>query len=661
MEQQHQQQQHTPSYQDTPPTPSTSSSSSSTSQSSISSSSSHSHTPTTHTLLPPTPLSLTVGLEVHAQLALSTKLFSTARPPDELGNDAAPNSHVSPFDAAMPGALPRLCEEAVPAAARVGLALAADVAPIVAFDRKHYTYYDLPHGFQITQKRYPLCTNGFVDVHEDVPLPLPIEREGVADNSVLPEGARRVHVTSVQLEMDSGKTTHGKDGKTHVNLNRAGMPLVEVVTAPDATSGKEAVGVAKAIMRTLRATSSGDADMSKGRMRVDVNVAVWPPREQWLKARREGRPMSLPIAEVKNLNSFRAIRRAVECEQARLTMAWEQLNATDSQEESACDHASDSGHPPAISSVFDVEGDEVAVVLDKETRRFNPGTNSTERSRRKDTALDYRFHPEPDVVPRLVSPSDVMKWRMESAARIEAHNAQSLGGSVEAAAIKRLLIRQHARGLTPLSEAMLGRLQDEGGAAGARFFLALHGAFAALCGGPHEERAAGSVGHGCDDLALWMLSTLKGVLRRVPEIADKVSEGTDGEFAHVPPGGCPDRCAELLMLVRRGELPPAAFRGKPLGALLLSDPSVDVRTVLIEALGGASEGSDLNALWKHALSLPGVDKRIAKYARSGKRDAKSRGRLVQMLSGLCVKASNGGANPRDVVAFVEAHVDDLVD
>ena len=584
-------------------------------------------------------LPLAIGLEIHAQLAIRSKLFSQCRPDDA----SASNGTVSPFDAAFPGALPRLAPDAIATAARLGIALGAQVAPVVVFDRKHYTYADLPHGFQITQKRQPLCTGGHVDLLDDVPLPLPLEDEGKHTDDA--GATKRVRIQSIQLEIDSGKTTVSRVGSStqkFIDLNRAGMPLVEVVTEPDATSAGEAIGVARAVQRALRATGACAADMSKGEMRVDVNISVSPPRAAWEEARCAGQPIRVPVVEVKNLNSFRAIRKAIEVEQERLTQEWSAYLPTGQVS------ASDYGDP-------DVGGvsEGVAVALAKETRRFDGETFTTKASRSKETALDYRFMPEPDIPPRAILPADVARWSAEAAARIEAFEADSLGGTFGAAALKRLLVAEHARGLAPLSEELLARLRNEAGADGAQFFLNLHRAFAATS--PPETTAQGVVGHSCDDLALWMLSHLKGSLRKFHKFDGGVSAASlPSEFANVPPGANAERCSELLALVRRGTLPASAVRGRGLHALLVSDPSDPVADVITAELGDVAQSGDapdLDALFAEALTMPGVAKRIAK----ARGDANARVRLEPMLVGLVLKSAPGGPSTLDV-STVRAYV-----
>mmetsp|Transcript_37205 Transcript_37205/g.44968 ORF Transcript_37205/g.44968 Transcript_37205/m.44968 type:complete len:547 (-) Transcript_37205:282-1922(-) len=275
-----------------------------------------------------------IGLEMHVQVSTNTKLFSAA--PTSTG--ACPNTNVAPFDAAIPGTLPLLNWGCVEAAARTGLAIGGTVNTRSRFDRKHYFYADLPHGYQITQQQAPIVTGGS----------LAVQVEG--------EPNLTVNIQRIQLEMDTGKSVHSKeDGHTLLDLNRAGSALMEIVTDPDIRSGVQAAAFVRQLQRLLRHLGTSTANMEDGDLRVDVNVSV-----------RNDTGLCSNRCEVKNLNSTRSIARAIEYEAAR--------------------------HQRALE-----EGGNVAM----ETRTFNVASGQTVLLRTKETAMDYRFMAEPDI-PTLV-------------------------------------------------------------------------------------------------------------------------------------------------------------------------------------------------------------------------------------------------------------------
>ncbi|ACO70513.1 predicted protein [Micromonas commoda] len=278
-----------------------------------------------------------VGLELHVQIGAKTKLFSGA----ERLYGAEANANVAPFDAALPGSLPAVNARAVELAARLGFALGADVQSRSSFDRKHYHYPDLPHGYQITQQRSPIALGGSLDV---------FVRDGVSGT---------LRVERLQLEMDTGKSSKAKSS-TLVDLNRAGSTLVEIVTAPDLRGAEEASAAAETFQKVVRFLGVGDANMEEGSMRVDVNVS---------HRTRDG-AVAGERCEVKNLNSFRSIARAVAHERTRQIALLKR-------------------------------GQRVR----RQTRSFDPATGATAVLRDKEALLDYRFAPEPDLPPVVIEPA----------------------------------------------------------------------------------------------------------------------------------------------------------------------------------------------------------------------------------------------------------------
>lgn len=270
----------------------------------------------------------TIGIECHVQLATKTKLFS------EVDNDARgkePNSCVSPVDFALPGMLPRLNGEAIRLAILAGRAMNCSINAHSRFDRKHYFYPDSPKGYQITQFYQPIIGPGFVEL----------------------ASGTTVHIEHAHLEGDAGKLTHYADYSL-VDLNRVDTPLIEIVSMPDIHSAKDAHDYCKELWRLMTFAGVTYGDLYNGNMRFDVNVSLAPQGSAELGTR----------SEVKNLNSFRSVERAVEYEIARQTKLLE-------------------------------AGEKVV----QETRGWNDDAGKTTAQRSKETAKDYRYMPEPDLPP----------------------------------------------------------------------------------------------------------------------------------------------------------------------------------------------------------------------------------------------------------------------
>ena len=272
-----------------------------------------------------------VGLEVHAQVASKSKLFSGAS--TAFGGD--PNSHVSLVDAAMPGMLPVINAECIAQAVRTGLGLKAAINLRSVFDRKNYFYPDLPQGYQISQYKQPIVGEGEVEI--DV------------DGETMHVGIERLH-----LEQDAGKSIHDQHPDySYVDLNRSGVALMEIVSKPDMRSSKQAQAYVTKLRTILRYLGTSDADMEKGNLRADVNVSV----------RRPGDKLGTRC-EIKNVNSIRFIGQAIEVEARR------QIDIIE-------------------------DGGKIA----QETRLFDPGRGETRSMRSKEEAHDYRYFPDPDLLP----------------------------------------------------------------------------------------------------------------------------------------------------------------------------------------------------------------------------------------------------------------------
>ena len=287
---------------------------------------------------------LVVGLEVHVELATATKLFSAS--PNRFGDE--PNTNIDPVTLGLPGALPVLNEQAVELAMRIGAALNCTIQPCT-FHRKNYFYPDMPKAFQISQYDHPLNVDGFLD---------------------LPNGVR-VGIERAHMEEDAGKSTHvgGSGGRVHgaayslIDLNRAGVPLVEIVSRPDIHSSDDARAYVNELRAILVAIGASDAKMEEGSMRVDANVSVHKP----------GTPFGTRC-EIKNVNSVRSVGRAIEYEARR------QIDLIES-------------------------GD----VVRQQTRHWDEGDGRTHTLRSKEDADDYRYFLEPDLVPLAPSAEWIAK------------------------------------------------------------------------------------------------------------------------------------------------------------------------------------------------------------------------------------------------------------
>jgi len=292
-----------------------------------------------------------IGLEIHAQLATKSKIFSGA----STAYGAEPNTQACAVDLGLPGVLPVLNREAVRMATKFGLAIGANVAERSVFARKNYFYPDLPKGYQISQYELPVVETGHLD----------IEFEDDAGNTL----SKRVGVTRAHLEEDAGKSLHEDfQGMSGIDLNRAGTPLLEIVSEPDMRSAKEAVAYMKKLHSLVRYLEICDGNMQEGSFRCDANVSVRPVGQAEFGTR----------AEIKNLNSFRFVERAIDYEVER------QIALIES-------------------------GGKVV----QETRLYDADKGETRSMRAKEEANDYRYFPDPDLLPLLIERSFVEAVRGE--------------------------------------------------------------------------------------------------------------------------------------------------------------------------------------------------------------------------------------------------------
>ena len=462
-----------------------------------------------------------IGLEVHAQVTSTAKLFSGAS--TEFG--AEPNSQVALVDAAFPGMLPVLNGECVRQAVRTGLALNARINPWSRFDRKNYFYADLPQGYQISQLYHPIVGEGTVELDLD-------------ESAGKTVGIERIH-----LEQDAGKMLHDQHPSfSYVDLNRTGIALMEIVSKPDMRSPDEAGAYLRKLRAILRYVGSCDGNMEQGSMRADVNVSV----------RRPGEPLGTRC-EIKNVNSVRFVQAAIEYEAAR------QVDILES-----------------------------GGTIVQETRLFDPDKIETRSLRSKEEAHDYRYFPDPDLLPLELSDAfledcrsslpelpDAKRARYEQALGLSRYNAAVLTAEVETAR---------------WFETLLAALGDE-----------------------HAQRAAN-----------WVISDLFGALNRL---------GKDIEHSPVTPV----QGAELLRLVADGTL--SGTLAKQVFEILLEtgeDPAA-----IVEARG-LKQTSDTGAIERVIADVLAANPdKVAEY-RSGK------DKLFGFFVGQTMKAMAGKANPQVV-------------
>ena len=306
---------------------------------------------------------MVIGLEVHVELDTRSKIFCAC--PTSFA--AEPNTQCCPVCMGLPGSLPVLNRRVVELAVSAGLATNCEIARFSRLDRKHYFYPDLPKAYQISQFDLPLCAHGFVQT-----------------------GEKRVGITRIHIEEDAGKLVHTPSGETLIDFNRCGVPLIEIVSEPDMRSAREAREYLSALRAILVAAGVSQCRMEEGSMRCDVNISVrFPGQELGVRT------------EIKNLNSFANVERAIEAEYARQ------------------------------SAVLRAGG-----TVEQETRRFDPESGQTFPMRRKENADDYRYFPDPDLPPLALSEAwiearraalgelpDARRERLESAYGFEAREA----------------------------------------------------------------------------------------------------------------------------------------------------------------------------------------------------------------------------------------------
>jgi len=312
----------------------------------------------------------TIGLEIHTELNTKTKMFcGCLNDPDQKN----PNTNVCPICLGHPGILPVINKKAIESMIKVGLVLQSEIARFSKFDRKNYFYPDLPKGYQISQYDLPICLGGFLNVCLDFP------KENIATN-IYPDSdeqgetpivistlnhTKKIRITRIHLEEDAGRSIHGPNGSL-VDFNRAGIPLMELVTEPDLKSAEEARDFAQKLQTIFQYLEISNANLEKGEMRCEVNISLSQDAQLGTKV------------EIKNLNSFQAVSRSIEYEIKRQ------------------------------SEILD-RGEKVI----QETRGFDENKNQTFSQRLKESAHDYRYFPEPDLPPLILTEFDQEKIKKE--------------------------------------------------------------------------------------------------------------------------------------------------------------------------------------------------------------------------------------------------------
>lgn len=465
---------------------------------------------------------MVMGLEVHLQLATQSKIFSSSK----TAFGAPPNEQTNPLDVALPGTLPVLNEAAVRQAIVFGLGVGATINKVSRFDRKNYFYPDLPKGYQISQFFAPIVSDGVFDI--------PLQ-----DGSIFPVRILRAH-----LEEDAGKSVHDAiPNQTAVDLNRAGTPLLEVVTEPDFRTAEQVVAYLKALHGLVTYLGISDGNMAEGSMRCDVNISLRPAGTVELGTR----------TELKNLNSFKFIERAIQVEAERQQ---------------------------------DLLEDDKAVA--QETRLFDPDLDETRSMRSKEVANDYRYFPDPDLLPVVIDDSVIDEIR---------------GQLPELPAIKRERYQMQL-GLSAYDSSLL--TQDR---ASADYFEASL---------EHHNNAKA--------LANWMLGDLAAAMNRDGISIDDV--------AVIP--------AQLARLVSRiddgtlsSKMAKTVFEG-----LWQNEGDVDT---FIEARGlkQVSDTSELEAMVDELIA--NSPEQVAQY-RAAEPDKQKK--LIGYFVGQAMKASKGQANPQ---------------
>ena len=474
-----------------------------------------------------------IGIETHAQLSTASKIFSGAS--TRFG--AEPNTQACAVDLALPGVLPVMNKGAVERAIRLGLAVGATVAPRSIFARKNYFYPDLPKGYQISQYEIPVVQGGAITIQ--VPAN---EKTGTAAYE------KTIHLTRAHLEEDAGKSLHEDfAGMTGIDLNRAGTPLLEIVTEPDMRSAAEAVAYAKSLHALVVWLGICDGNMQEGSFRCDANVSVRPVGQEQFGTR----------AEIKNLNSFRFLEEAIQYEVRR-----------------------------------QIELIEDGGTVVQETRLYDPDKRETRSMRSKEDAHDYRYFPDPDLMPLVIDAGWIERVKLEMPEL--------------PAAMQERFVQQY--GLTPYDAAVL---------TSSKAMAAYFEAVVAKLGAPQAKTAAN-----------WLMGEVSSQLNR------------DG----LEIGACPVSAAQLALVLQR--IADGTISNKIAKEIFLAiwdekatDDAAADRIIEAKGLKQISDTGALEAIIDEVLAAN--PKSVEEY-RAGKEKA------FNALIGQAMKATKGKANPQQV-------------
>ncbi|MEN9937467.1 MAG: hypothetical protein RLZZ387_4046 [Chloroflexota bacterium] len=474
---------------------------------------------------------VTIGLEVHAQILTGSKMFCGCSA--EYAS-ALPNTHVCPVCLGLPGALPVINRRAVELAILTGLALNCGIQSDNVISRKNYFYADLPSGYQRSQYEDPLCVRGYVD----------LDGEG---------GPRRIGLTRVHIEEDTGKLTHADDGSSLVDYNRAGVPLMEIVSDPDIASPEEARRYFQKLRQVLLWIGVNSGDMEKGALRCDANISVRPrgQKEYGVKV------------EIKNINSFRNVERALAYEIDR------QIKALGAGE-------------PIIQS----------------TRGWDEATATTTLQRVKESSEDYRYFPEPDIPPLLVTPEAVEQLRAELPELPDARRAR--------------FVQEY--GLSPLDAETLTVEREV-----SDYF-------------ERVAAAARAVGSTPKEAANWTSGELFRLLKETGE-----------ELADIAPRFGPEQIAEVIDLLAKGTITRTTAKEVFEASFRTGQRPADI--VAERGLAVISGGDALATLAREVVASN--PKAVADY-RGGKQAT------IKFLVGQVMKATKGQASPQAAQEALEA-------
>jgi aspartyl-tRNA(Asn)/glutamyl-tRNA(Gln) amidotransferase subunit B len=463
-----------------------------------------------------------IGLEVHAQLLTKSKAFSSDR--NEYGS--LPNSNTSPISLGHPGTLPVLNVKSAEYAVRLGLACQCEIREYNMFARKNYFYADLPKGYQITQDDTPICTGGFIEISDE---------EGVP---------KRIGLTRIHMEEDSGKSIHDLSPfETMIDLNRAGVPLLEIVSEPEMRSGDEAYAYLTEVRKLVRYLEICDGNMEEGSLRCDANVSV----------RKKGSTTFGTRVEIKNLNSIRNVKRAIEFEVQR--------------------------HIAVI---------EAGGKIQKSTLTFNAGSGETSVMRTKEEADDYRYFPEPDLLPLVVTQEFIDSIRQT---------------------------------LPPLPSALYHKYVSELGLSAYDAGVLTDDKHLAL----YFESLLEFVGNP-KSAANWMMGEVKGFLNEMAL-----------EIQAFPVS--PEKLAGLINLVETGKMG-RTLASQQLFPLLMQHPNLDASTLAAEHnLVQVGDEDELNAWVAEAIQK--FPDKVAEY-KNGKKG------ILGLFMGEVMRLSKGKADPKKV-------------